>query len=132
MMVELDKKTDDERGFLVEFLRGDELGPKFKNFGQIYVTTLSPEAIRGNHYHNEKIEWFSVFNGKVKVILEDIETKEREEFVLDSSKAVKRICIESKVAHAFKNISDKTVVLVAYTNKIYNPKNRDAYEYKLL
>lgn len=127
------EKIKSKHGYLVEFLKEDELEEDQKKFAQIYVATILPGTVRGNHYHKNKFEWFTFFNGKVRVLLEDIKTKKRKDLILDSSEDfLKRIFIKNGIAHAFKNISDSTVVLVAYTNKIYDPKNPDTYDYKML
>lgn len=131
-ITELEKK-EDKRGFLVEFLKEGDLDSGSKKFAQIYVTTLASGAIRGNHYHKERLEWIAIFNGRVRVVLENTKTKKREDFILDNSgKFLKRVCIKNGISHAFKNISNSTVVLVAYTDKIYDPKRPDTYDYKIL
>ena len=127
------KKQANKNGTLVEFLKGNEIDESNRQFAQIYVATILPGKIRGNHYHKKKLEWFSIFNGKVKIALEDIKTKEKKEFIVDSSEGhLSRIFLNTEIAHAFKNISKSTVILVAYTNKIYDPQNPDTYEYKVL
>lgn len=126
-------KIKSKYGYLVEFLKEDELEEDQKKFAQIYVATILPGGVRGNHFHKKKLEWFTILNGKVRVLLEDIRTKKRKDLILDPSEDfLKRILIKNETAHAFKNISDSTVVLVAYTNKIYDPKTPDTYEYKML
>jgi len=127
------KKKKSKSGFLVEFLKGNELDKFNKEFAQIYVATILPGKVRGNHYHKKKLEWFTILNGRVKVVIENIKTKEKVEFILDSSQEyLPRIFLNKETAHVFKNISNSTVVLVAYTNKIYDPNNPDTYEYKVL
>lgn len=132
-MAELEKKKPDSRGYLVEFMKASELPAGMKEFSQIYVTTMTPGAVRGNHYHKNRYEWFAIFNGRVLVVLEDVNTKERKEIMLDDSgDKLKRVRIRNSVAHAFKNVSDTKVVLVAYTDRVYDPSAPDTYEYKLL
>lgn len=131
-ITKLEKKKN-LNGYLIEFLKGNELEESQKKFAQIYIATIMPGTVRGNHYHKEKLEWFTILNGKVKVVIENIETKEKKELILDSSEEfLHRIFLDVNTAHAFKNISDSTVVLVAYTNKIYDPENPDTYDYKML
>jgi len=127
------EKIKSKHGYLVEFLKEDELEEDQKKFAQIYVATILPGGVRGNHFHKKKLEWFTILNGKVRVLLEDVKTKKRKDLILDSSEAfLKRILIKNETAHVFKNISDSTVVLVVYSNKIYDPKNPDTYDYKML
>lgn len=127
------KKFDDERGFLIEFLKNSELAADKKPFGQIYLATIKPGLVRGNHFHRTKDEYFTVMNGLVSVVVEDIETKEREEFEIDSSKdTITRLRVGPGVAHAFKNIGASEVVLTAYTDKEYDADSLDQEPYELI
>lgn len=125
-------KRRDERGFLVDFLKLDELEKKDKIFGQAYCVTFNQKSvIRGNHYHVKKREWFVAINGKLEVILEDIKSKNRVEFVLDGdSDEYERVEVGPNIAHAFRNIS-KTATLINYCNKPYHFENPDTLYYKL-
>jgi len=127
------KKMSDSRGFLVEFMNAPDLPAGMKEFAQIYVVTLAPGAVRGNHYHKHKFEWVSAVAGKIRMIVEDVETKNKKEIILDSSaETVRRFCIRPGNAHAFENVSDEVAVIVVYTNKLYDSAAPDTYEHKLL
>lgn len=115
----------DKRGWLVEMLKRNELKEDIK---QIYVATIKPGQVRGNHYHLERIEWFLLIGGKAKLYLEDCKTKERTCLKL-SSKKRRVITIYPGIAHAVKNIGKETVYLVGAQNNIYNPKNSDTFPY---
>lgn len=122
------KKHEDKRGFLIEFLKNFELENSEKEFGQIYLVTSAPGAVRGNHYHKKKEEWLVVIAGKQKVTLEDIHTKERKELLLDStSEYLTRIRVGSNIAHSFRNIADSTSIIVAYMPEIYDPSDQHEY-----
>lgn len=126
------KKFEDDRGFLVEFLKQSELEKEKLIFGQIYLSIISPGTLRGNHYHKTKDEYFAVMSGKVSVILEDVATGERVEIVMDSAKEkITRLRVGVNVAHAIKNICDTDVVLCAYTDKEYDPGNLDQEDYQI-
>ncbi|MBA4320893.1 MAG: hypothetical protein C0412_21085 [Flavobacterium sp.] len=127
------EKHTDERGYLVEFLKELELIDEHKKFGQIYFVTFEkPNVVRGNHYHKHTYEWFGVASGKLQVILEDVNTKERLTLILDSEdKKFVRLYIGPYVAHVFKNLSE-TAVLLDYTNKAYDPEDTDRYSYILI
>ncbi|MEW6040538.1 MAG: WxcM-like domain-containing protein [Elusimicrobiota bacterium] len=126
-------KHSDLRGYLVEFLKQTELMEEHKQFGQIYFVTFEkPETVRGNHYHLSTYEWFGVASGILEVVLEDVNTKERLTFKLDSNdKKFVRLHIGLNVAHAFKNLSD-TAVLIDYANRPYDPQNTDRHFYELI
>ncbi len=127
------KKKRDKRGFLVDFLKFDELDQQDRVFGQAYCITFeSPRVVRGNHYHTGKKEWLVAIKGKLRVVLEDVKTKERVEFILDGdSDEYKRIEINENIAHAFRNIS-RTAVMINYCNKPYHVEDPDSIRYKLL
>ena len=125
------KSYDDKRGRLVVFLREGELDPKLKEFGQIYFVTFNEkDTIRGNHYHQEWREWFGVVTGKLKVILEDVITKKREEFILDANNdEYIRLEIGPNIAHTFINISPNASLL-NYANSEWSEE--DTLPYKLI
>jgi len=131
----LEKSTRrrDKRGFLVDFLKADELEESDKQFGQIYFVTFEKsKAVRGNHYHENKKEWFVVGQGKVLVILEDVKTKKRETFTLDGNDDIyERLFVGEGVAHAFTNLTPFAYV-INYCNKPYHHDQPDSSFYELI
>jgi UDP-2-acetamido-2,6-beta-L-arabino-hexul-4-ose reductase len=123
----------DERGFLVDFIKGDELRPIHQILGQIYFVTFEkPHVVRGNHFHKTKDEWFVVIAGKIKLIAEDIKTKKRIERILDGDNdEYERVFIGKNTAHSFQNISDIAMML-DYADKSYHNKAPDTIPYKLM
>jgi dTDP-4-dehydrorhamnose 3,5-epimerase-like enzyme len=123
----------DERGFLVDFLKADELKGEDKIFGQMYFVTFEkPGAIRGNHFHKEKKEWFVVGQGKILVVLENIKTKARETLILDGDDdRYVRLMVGENIAHAFVNLTP-FAYLVNYCNKPYHNKRPDSPLYELI
>jgi len=121
------KKLEDKRGWFLKIINGKEENlPDYT--GEIYITSAVKGEARGNHYHNKAIEWFTVIDGNAKLILEDIDTKEKMEIELDSNNPV-TVVIPPKIAHVFVNMNEKPFILVAYTNELYDPK--DTIPYKL-
>ena len=118
----------DSRGFLIEFLTKKELKEEHKEFAHTYLATIAPNTIRGNHYHEETEEFFVIMSGKAKIVLEDIKTKERKEFILDASEDhIKRVRYGPNIAHAIENISDETLFLTAYITAPYNHEEQKDY-----
>lgn len=115
----------DKRGWLVEMLKRNELK---KDIKQIYVATIKPGYIRGNHYHLKRTEWFFIVGGEAEIFLEDIKTKEKIRLKISSRKP-KVTTILPKVAHAIKNSGRKTIYLVSAQNNVYNPENPDTFGY---
>lgn len=126
-------KHIDKRGFLVDFLKGTEVETQHKKLGQIYFVTFeNKNTVRGNHFHKKKDEWFVVVRGKLKVILENITTKERKTFVLDGdSDKYERVYVERNIAHAFVSLTKKAE-MINYASKSYDAKKPDINEYILV
>jgi UDP-2-acetamido-2,6-beta-L-arabino-hexul-4-ose reductase len=76
----------DERGWLAEILREDEIKEKIK---QVYVATIEPGKIRGNHYHLKRKEWFFILKGEGKLYLKNPKTKRKK--ILKISEKAKRV-----------------------------------------
>jgi len=115
----------DERGWLVEMLKKNEIKEDIK---QIYVATIKPGCVRGNHYHLNRTEWFLVIGEKAEIYLQDIKTKAKTRLKIFSKKP-RVITIFPQIAHAVKNIGKETVYLVSAQSDIYNPKNPDTFPY---
>ena len=119
---------EDERGWLVNLLRSNELEKPVK---QLHISSILPNHIRGNHYHSKRIEWFFVVAGKAKLCLKDLGGGKKVCFKL-SEKEPKVITIFPSIAHAVKNIGKETVYLVSAQSDIYNPKSPDAFPAELI
>lgn len=118
----------DDRGCLAEILRDDEIKEDIK---QIYFSISKKGAIRGNHYHEQKIEWFSVLKGEGTLVLEDNYTKKREVLTLRGDKP-KIVKIPPQTSHAIQNLSDEKMFLLVVVNEVYDPENEDTYFNKII
>jgi dTDP-4-dehydrorhamnose 3,5-epimerase-like enzyme len=120
------KLLPDERGWFLKTLNGSEefLPP---HTGEIYLTMALPGEWRANHYHYKTDEWFTVFEGRAKVILEDVATKERSELIVESD-SPKTIFAAAGIAHVFINISkDRPMMILAYASNLYDPADTCPY-----
>jgi UDP-2-acetamido-2,6-beta-L-arabino-hexul-4-ose reductase len=124
------KKRSDERGWLVEALRDEGVGER-NEFGQIFVSVAHPGKIRGNHYHNRKIEWFCVPSGTGLLLLKDPETGEEMEVIMGENEP-KTVKISPPIIHAIKNIGDNDMVLMVYVNETFDPSDPDTFYKKIL
>ena len=127
-------KHEDRRGFLVEFLKGIDLaGVQEAAFGQIYLTTIGPGHLRGNHYHEHFYEFFTVMHGRIHLTLEDVRTGERMEMVLDAAdRPLPRVRYGPYVAHALLNPSDAVAVVVSYATEPYDREHMDQIPYTVI
>lgn len=119
------KLIADNRGWFLKAITGTEEGIP-SNTGEIYLTMGKPGQAKGGHYHPEAVEWFTLIEGSAILRLEDIETHETREIEMSLEKAI-TIFIPNNVAHIVVNNSDKDFILLAYTDKLYNPADTIPY-----
>ena len=115
----------DERGWFLKAITGTEESIP-SHTGEVYLTMGKPGQAKGGHYHPEAVEWFTVIEGSAILKLEDIETHEKQEIEMSLDKAI-TVFIPNNVAHIVVNNSDKDFLLLAYTDKLYNPADTIAY-----
>jgi dTDP-4-dehydrorhamnose 3,5-epimerase-like enzyme len=116
----------DERGWFLKVLTGNEdFLPA--HIGEAYMTMAKPGEWRANHYHPLTAEWFTVFQGEAKVILEDVQTHERMELTLLADKS-QTLFVPPGIAHVFINSSlTEEMLLIAYAANKYDPKDTVMY-----
>ena len=119
--------SDDRGGFLKAITGTEEDIPS--HTGEVYLTMGKPGQAKGGHYHPEALEWFTVIQGEAILKLEDIETHERRDIPMSLDKAIS-VFIPNNVAHTVVNNSDKDFILLAYTDKLYDPKDTISYTIK--
>jgi len=121
------RKYGDNRGELVEnTLEAIVTGSK-----HFFVSRSRPGVTRANHYHKRKSEWFYVIQGTCKLIVKDLKTEKREEHLISYEDKV-MINIGPNVAHAFKNIGNTEMILLALVNEVHNQDDPDTYSYSLV
>lgn len=118
---------NDERGSLVE----NTLPEIMSDSKHFFVSKSKPEVIRGNHYHLRKSEWFYVLQGKCIFFVEDIKTKRRQEITVDGSDSI-AVNIGPNKSHAFKNIGNDEMILLALVNEIFDKDDPDTYPYQVI
>lgn len=116
----------DDRGWFFKAITGTEDNIP-NHTGEVYLTMGKPGQIKGGHYHPEAVEWFTVIEGNAVLRLEDINSKERIEIPMSLEDA-KSVYVPNNVAHDFKNIGDTDFIVLAYTDKLYDPKDTIAYK----
>ena len=81
------------------------------------------------HYHPEAVEWFTIIEGSAVLKLEDMETHDKREVEMSLEKAI-TVFIPNNVAHIVVNNSDKDFILLAYTDKLYDPADTIAHKFE--
>ena len=123
------KVVPDERGRLMEMLRADD--DLYIKFGQVYMTTAYPGAVKAWHYHKKQVDNFVVVKGMMKVVLydgrKDSSTyKEINEFFMGEHNPV-LLQIPAYVYHGFKCISETEAIMVNVPTELYDYHKPDEY-----
>jgi len=63
------KRIPDERGTIFHMMRADD--PHFKQFGEIYFSSIYPGVVKGWHKHEEMTLNYACIHGRIKVVLYD-------------------------------------------------------------
>lgn len=124
------EKHVDERGYFQEILRNDDnLFKNFENFGQISISSTKPGVIKAFHWHGLQDDIFYVISGSAKVVLydlrEDSNTYKHIDEIDMSGHDQKLLFIPKKVAHGYKVLGRKDLVMLYIMNKPYNRKKPD-------
>lgn len=119
MKVKIDQinKHSDARGVLFEPIEKDSIGRQ-KN---IHIVISAPGAVHGNHYHHNGTETITVMGPAL------IRIKEKDDIydIEVAPEQVTKFTIPPKVAHAIKNISDRSNIFVAFNTVEHDPQNPD-------
>jgi UDP-2-acetamido-2,6-beta-L-arabino-hexul-4-ose reductase len=113
----------DERGELFELI-------KSKCFGQIFVSTTRPGIVRGNHFHDSKVEKFCLVKGEAKIKLRNILTGEEISYNV-SDKKIEVVDIPPGYTHSIENIGNEDMIVLFWANELFDPDNPDTYYEKV-
>lgn len=117
-------KKQDERGWLAELIRGEDVYGE--PFGQLLITVAKPGFTKGNHYHLRKKEWYCVIEGKGVLNVWNKEKTEKLKIEL-SSDNLTLVEMPQAYFHSITNTGDSDLILLAYLNEPFNPKDQDTY-----
>jgi UDP-2-acetamido-2,6-beta-L-arabino-hexul-4-ose reductase len=121
------RKHEDGRGYLVE----NTLPKILKESKHFFISKSKPGVIRGNHYHLRKSEWFYLIQGRGVLYIEDIKNKKRNKIILDDKDNL-IINLGPNKAHAFKNTGEKEFILLAFVSEVFNRRDPDTFNYKVI
>ena len=113
----------DARGSFFEFL-------KSKKNGQISVLIVKPKMIRGNHYHMTKVEKFFILSGKGNFLFKNMISDEKKVISINSKN---QQIVESIPgwAHSIMNTGKNDLIVLLWSNEIFNKENADTFPYNL-
>ena len=111
------KRWDEERGEFAQIAYQEEIH-------HLALFEIRRGFSRGNHYHKRKEEIFYVAQGKLRVLLMDMDTFQREERVLEKGDKIR---IKPLCGHALYGLGDTMVV--EYSPQVYEVE--DSYKIQL-
>ena len=97
----------------MHMLRSDN--PAFKNFGEIYFSTIYQNVVKGWHLHKESYLNYACIKGEVKLVLfdnrENSETKNKFQEILLSPKNYVLVTIPPNIWNGFKGLSKDEAII---------------------
>ena len=117
----------DDRGFFRELLRADD--PFYSGFGQTSMTITYPGVIKAFHYHEQQDDIWFVAEGMAQCVLHDMRkespTYKQTQVVYAGEDNPVLIKIPIGVAHGYRVLGPKPVLLFYHTTRAYDSKNPD-------
>jgi dTDP-4-dehydrorhamnose 3,5-epimerase len=118
----------DERGWLMEIFRHDELEEEFYPV-MAYVSSTEPGHVRGPHEHTEQADMFC-FIGESKFKLrmwdnrEESETYNHVMTLLVGGDNPQTVLVPRGVVHAYRNVGNKAGIVINCPNRLYKGEGR--------
>lgn len=119
----------DQRGRLMEILRGDE--ELFMQFGQVYVTTTYPGVVKAWHLHKKQTDNVACVQGMIKLALYDPRKdsptfRQVDQFYMGIHHPL-LVQIPTGVCHGWMCVSQEEAVVVNVPTEAYDHENPDEY-----
>ncbi|MGE5558995.1 MAG: WxcM-like domain-containing protein [Bacillota bacterium] len=124
------KPYSDARGILKKIITESRL-PKDTHIEEVYLLYTNQGAVRGNHYHEKALEYFTVVSGTASIVLKDLETGVTEKVEITSGdNAVLKVPV--RTIHSFKNEAEEPLIMLAISTREYDELDNDTYPMRIL
>ena len=120
------KRHEDSRGFVQKILSASQCNGNPPR-GEVYVTSAKLGEAKGNHYHINMGEWFSVVQGEGEIRICDPKSMEQNSIRLGAS-IPQTVYVPAGVAHSILNNGKELLICVAWAEKEHDPK--DVYPFR--
>ena len=97
-----------------------------KDSGQFSVSTSKPGVVRGNHYHHTKIEKFIVIKGSATISMRKLDEETIHKFKVSGDK-LQIVTIPVGYTHNIKNTGDDEMILLIWSNELFDQNNPDTF-----
>ena len=113
----------DSRGELAELLKSPHIG-------QIFVSRSRPGVIRGNHYHDTKVEKFVVMEGDAVIRFRQILGGDVIEYPVSGHEFCV-VDIPPGYTHTIENVGHADLIVLFWADEIFNPDIPDTFGMQL-
>lgn len=113
------KQYVDQRGELAELV-------KSIHFGQIFVSRTRPGIVRGNHYHDTKVEKFAVLEGQAVIRFRHILGDDVIEYPIEG-KNFRVVDIPPGYIHSIENVGQTDLIVLFWANEIFEKSSSDTF-----
>lgn len=117
-------KKEDHRGVLAEFL-------KSPHCGQIFISRTKPGHIRGNHYHDTKVEKFLVLAGRAVIRFRQTAGSDVLSYRV-SGADMSVVDIPPGYTHSIENTGEDELVVLFWSSEVFAPEAADTHPLPVL
>lgn len=107
----------DERGTFTEILNSGR-------WEGLLAGRMNPDSVLGNHYHKETLIFFYLTRGSARIRTVNVETGERDDFVIESSQGV---ILETNESHAIRFLEEAEFVMLK--SRRFDPAAPDTFHF---
>ena len=116
--VQLEKFKDD-RGSL-------QVVVKSEGSGQTFVSSSNPGIVRGEHFHLEKIERFSVIKGQAHISMRKMFTDDIVTYKVNGDEPM-TVDMPTLWTHNIRNVGDSELITMFWTKQLFDEDNPDTF-----
>ncbi|HZH59463.1 MAG TPA: capsular polysaccharide biosynthesis protein CapF, partial [Metabacillus sp.] len=109
----------DERGSLVELIKSN-------HFGQIFVSTSQEGLMRGNYYHNSKVEKFCVIKGNAAIRFRKLNDDEVITYYV-SERKMEVVDIPPGYTYSIENLAEGELIVLLWVNEVFSLEKPDTF-----
>lgn len=121
------KRIPDERGTVMHMLRRDD--PHFRQFGEIYFSTIYRDVIKGWHRHREMTLNYACVHGRIKLVLYDARegsaTRGELMEIFLTPENYSLVVIPPEVWNGFKGLADPYSIVANCCTHTHDPGRSD-------
>jgi dTDP-4-dehydrorhamnose 3,5-epimerase len=120
-------RIPDERGTIFHMLKCTD--PHFRQFGEIYFSTIYPDVIKGWHKHREMTLNYACIDGRIKLVLFDDReaspTKGELMVIFLGPDNYSLVIIPPEVWNGFKGMSAPHAIIANCCTHAHDPSNSE-------